>query len=101
MRSNFIAPELEDGFTDIVFPELPEGESRSAIGNIKHSGSEWARRNPGNRGPEAKSRLENRASDQLPTWGGKGKANWDQKENRSGPYGGGKGGGAGGKGGGG
>merc|ERR1719277_2846739 len=36
MRSNFIAPELEDGFTDIVFPELPEGESRAAIGNIKH-----------------------------------------------------------------
>merc|ERR1712039_526728 len=29
MRANFVAPELEDGFTSIEFPELPEAEAKA------------------------------------------------------------------------
>merc|ERR1719396_296966 len=35
MRANFVAPELEDGFTVLEFPELPERDSREHIKNIK------------------------------------------------------------------
>mmetsp|Transcript_144407 Transcript_144407/g.350632 ORF Transcript_144407/g.350632 Transcript_144407/m.350632 type:complete len:465 (-) Transcript_144407:222-1616(-) len=80
MRSNFIAPELEDGFTDIVYPELPEREARQMVSSIKSGGSDWTRRNPGQHGQAPKSRLESRSSDQLPAWKGKGKGNWDEKD---------------------
>merc|ERR1719428_569982 len=46
MRGNFVAPELEDGFTDIVYPELPERDAKEQIGKIKSGGSDWQRRNP-------------------------------------------------------
>mmetsp|Transcript_20137 Transcript_20137/g.55482 ORF Transcript_20137/g.55482 Transcript_20137/m.55482 type:complete len:503 (-) Transcript_20137:305-1813(-) len=80
MRANFVAPELEDGFTDIVYPEVPEREAREMIGKIKSGGSDWQRRNPGQHGNAPKSRLESRPTDQLPTWKGKGKGNWDEKD---------------------
>jgi len=80
MRANFVAPELEDGFTDIVYPELPERDARQTIQQVKSGGSDWARRNPGQKGQAPKSRLETRSSDQLPAWKGKGKGNWDEKD---------------------
>mmetsp|Transcript_46707 Transcript_46707/g.99918 ORF Transcript_46707/g.99918 Transcript_46707/m.99918 type:complete len:497 (-) Transcript_46707:303-1793(-) len=103
MRANFVAPELEDGFTELEWPELPETDSRQAIGNIKAGGAAWASRNPGQWGNTPKSKLETRDSSQIGT-GGKG---WGQAEkdkpDRSGPYskggGGGDGKGGGGKGG--
>merc|ERR1719471_2671390 len=50
MRANFAAPELEDGFTSIEFPELPERDARSMINEIRTGGSDWKRRNPGAKG---------------------------------------------------
>merc|ERR1711933_211546 len=38
MRANFVAPELEDGFTQVVYPELPESDARQAIASIKGKG---------------------------------------------------------------
>merc|ERR1719424_2097790 len=35
MRANFVAPELDDGFTELEWPELPEKDSRDSISNIK------------------------------------------------------------------
>merc|ERR1719265_1976586 len=46
MRANFVAPDLDDGFTEIEFPELPEKEARELIGKIKHHGMAWQRKNP-------------------------------------------------------
>merc|ERR1712039_806021 len=60
MRANFVAPELDDGFTELEWPELPESESRQMIVQIKSGGSDWTRRNPGRMGQQAKSRIENR-----------------------------------------
>merc|ERR1711981_761779 len=30
MRANFVAPEVDDGFTELEWPELPERDSRDA-----------------------------------------------------------------------
>merc|ERR1719401_1874352 len=60
MRANFVAPELEDGFSELSWPELPESDARQRINEIKSGGSDWAARNPGQHGQQAKSRLENR-----------------------------------------
>merc|ERR1712039_181234 len=46
MRANFVAPELEDGFTELEWPELPEREARHMIFEIRNGGREWKRRNP-------------------------------------------------------
>merc|ERR1719330_2221934 len=73
MRSNFVAPELEDGFTVLEFPELPEKDSREAISAIKSSGGDWARRNPGQWGQQPKSRLETRDPSQIGSGKGWGK----------------------------
>jgi len=62
MRANFIAPELDDGFTELEFPELPETEARQMITQIRNGGMEWKRRNPGagSWGNQPKSRIEMR-----------------------------------------
>merc|ERR1719272_1017431 len=58
MRANFVAPELDDGFTELEWPELPEPEARDAIWNVKNGGQQWAARNPGaGQGNVAKTRL--------------------------------------------
>merc|ERR1719453_882389 len=41
MRSNFVAPELDDGFTELEWPELPEREARQMIQEIKGGGKGW------------------------------------------------------------
>merc|ERR1719262_518691 len=47
MRANFVCPELEDGFDEIEWPELPEKESREMVGAVKGAGKDWRMRNPG------------------------------------------------------
>merc|ERR1712151_986430 len=100
MRANFVAPETDDGFTELEWPELPEKDSRDAIWNIKSGGQNVMARNPGAmQGQVPKSRIENRDASTIGKGAYKGKVN-DEKpkpwENRSSPYGGGGGGGAGG-----
>jgi len=46
MRAHFIAPQLEDGFTEISFTEFPEEEAREMIRQIRIDGLEWLRANP-------------------------------------------------------
>merc|ERR1719343_1328550 len=60
MRANFVCPELEDGFTELEWPELPETEARQRINEIRDGGTDWRARNPGQKGQQPKSRLENR-----------------------------------------
>lgn len=60
MRANFACPELEDGFTELEWPELPETEAKKRINEIRDGGTDWRARNPGQKGAQAKSRLENR-----------------------------------------
>ncbi|CAK0879959.1 unnamed protein product [Prorocentrum cordatum] len=60
MRANFVCPELEDGFTELEWPELPETEARKRITEIREGGTDWRARNPGQKGQQPKSRLENR-----------------------------------------
>jgi heterogeneous nuclear ribonucleoprotein U-like protein 1 len=76
MRSNFACPELEDGFTELEWPELPETDARQMVTQIRAGGGDWARRNPGARGMQAKSRLESRDASTIGKGCGK---NWDQK----------------------
>lgn len=83
MRSNFVAPELEDGFTVLEFPELPEKDSREAISAIKASGGDWARRNPGQWGQQPKSRLETRDPSQIGSGKGWGKGEKVEDKDRS------------------
>jgi len=96
MRANFVAPELEDGFTVLEFPELPEKDSREAIKHIKTGGQAWAQRNPGQKGQMPKSRLQDRDASMIGSGKGWGNAEKENKD-RGGPYskggGGGKGGG--------
>merc|ERR1712087_84915 len=101
MRANFVAPEADDGFTELEWPELPEKDSRDAIWNIKSGGQDISRRNPGAmQGQVPKSRIETRDASTIGKGAFKGKVN-DEKpkpwENRSSPYSspkyGGKGGG--------
>eukprot|EP00928_Gymnodinium_smaydae_P071831 TRINITY_DN55313_c0_g1_i1.p1 TRINITY_DN55313_c0_g1~~TRINITY_DN55313_c0_g1_i1.p1 ORF type:complete len:514 (-),score=94.72 TRINITY_DN55313_c0_g1_i1:180-1637(-) len=66
MRANFAAPDLDDGFTELEWPELPEKDSRDAIWQIQNGGSDWARRNPSATVVAPKSRLENRDAAELP-----------------------------------
>ena len=47
MRANFAIPELDDGFTNLEWPELPESDARAMINEIRSGGSIWKRRNPG------------------------------------------------------
>jgi len=109
MRANFVAPELEDGFTEVDWAELPESDARYAIRQIKAAGGDWARRNPGQWSQQPKGRLEDRESSQIGSGNGWGRAEKEKDASgRPGPYsgGGGKGegsgwGGKGGKGGGG
>lgn len=62
MRANFVAPQLEDGFNSLMFPDLPEKESRHIIADCKDKGKAWAQRNPqANWQNNPKSRVENRA----------------------------------------
>jgi len=78
MRANFIAPELEDGFTEIEFPELPEKDAREMIGKIKYHGSSWQQKNPwAGSGIAPKQRIESRDP---ASFKGAGK---DQKRTRS------------------
>merc|ERR1719343_997589 len=44
MRANFVAPELDDGFTELEWPELPESEAREMIREIKGGGKGWMAR---------------------------------------------------------
>jgi len=85
MRANFVAPELEDGFNALDFPELPERDSRERISNIKSGGSAWAQKNPGNFGQQPKTRLETRDPRQIGSGKGFGEAEKENKE-RGGPY---------------
>lgn len=81
MRANFVAPELEDGFTELEWPELPEREARERIQAIKGGGKGWQQRNPGQRGPEPKTRLENRDAATIgKNAKGKGGYDWDKKD---------------------
>jgi len=103
MRANFVAPELEDGFTEIVYPELPERDSKEVINESRDWGQQVNRRNPGSQnwsgGP--KSRLETRDASTIGK--GRGKVNDDEKPKNNagdrdrsrtpGPDGGGRGGG--------
>merc|ERR1712072_1326403 len=60
MRANFVAPDCEDGFTELEWPELPETDARDAIWNIKSGGQDWSRKNAGaGQGNIPKTRLEN------------------------------------------
>eukprot|EP00927_Polykrikos_kofoidii_P037758 TRINITY_DN3197_c0_g1_i6.p1 TRINITY_DN3197_c0_g1~~TRINITY_DN3197_c0_g1_i6.p1 ORF type:complete len:494 (+),score=92.90 TRINITY_DN3197_c0_g1_i6:64-1482(+) len=95
MRANFVAPELDDGFTGIEFPELPEAEAREKIANLKNSGDEWKRRNAGaDSGSTPKSRIENRDASTIGK--GWGKAETKPEKHGTPPYGKGGGGGGGG-----
>lgn len=109
MCSNFVAPEVDDGFTELEWPELPEKDARDTIWKVKNGGLDWARRNPGaGSGGVAKSRLENRDAATIGKNGMKGqKQPWDNSKkdwggpggparSRSPPGGGRGGGGAGG-----
>jgi len=60
MRANFSEPALEDGFTELCWPELPERDSKEAISKIRTDGADWKRRNPGQKGQAPKARIENR-----------------------------------------
>merc|ERR1712151_1462975 len=85
MRANFVAPELEDGFTELEWPELPEKDSKAKINAVKQGGQDWKWRNPGaGRGNEPKTRLENRDASSIGGKGWKGAAAWDQKSQSSG-----------------
>jgi len=89
MRSNFVAPELEDGFTELEFPEMPETDARQMINEVKSAGSDWARRNPGAKGQQPKSRLESRDPSAIGSGKGFGKeGNEKDKSDRPCPYGG-------------
>eukprot|EP00928_Gymnodinium_smaydae_P060791 TRINITY_DN4458_c1_g1_i1.p1 TRINITY_DN4458_c1_g1~~TRINITY_DN4458_c1_g1_i1.p1 ORF type:complete len:490 (-),score=122.74 TRINITY_DN4458_c1_g1_i1:237-1706(-) len=107
MRANFVAPELDEGFTELEWPELPEKEARDMIWTIKSEGGSWARRNPNaGSGNTPKPRLENRDASSVGKGGWKGrqdeKKNWGARDRSRSPRGGGggKGGGGGGWGGG-
>lgn len=79
MRANFTCPELKDGFTALMFPELPEKDSRQMIKTIADKGWEWKRRNPGaGKGNQPKSKLEGRDASSIGK-GAKGKGSWDDK----------------------
>merc|ERR1740120_237801 len=80
MRANFVAPELEDGFTVLEFPELPERDSREAIGGIRGQGGDWKMRNPGQHGQQPKNRLETRDASQIGS--GKGWGKGEKVENK-------------------
>merc|ERR1719188_431415 len=84
MRANFVAPELEDGFTHVEWPELPERDARERISSIKGKGGDWARRNPGMKGNQPKPRLENRDPAQIGSGKGWGKFE-KEKPDRDGP----------------
>lgn len=66
MRSNFVAPELEDGFTAIDWPELPQKDALQRISEIRSQGMNWSRANPnaGN-GGKPKPQLQFRTPDQI------------------------------------
>jgi heterogeneous nuclear ribonucleoprotein U-like protein 1 len=66
MRSNFVAPELEDGFTAINWPEIPQKDALQRINEIRSQGMNWSRANPnaGN-GSKAKPQLQFRTPDQI------------------------------------
>merc|ERR1719401_16901 len=88
MRGNFVAPELEDGFSEVQYIDLPERDARQIIGDGKGWAQDWARRNPGagTWGNNPKSRLETRDASTIGK--GRGKVNDDEKPNK-GPGGGG------------
>eukprot|EP00401_Gymnodinium_catenatum_P028284 CAMPEP_0117530618 /NCGR_PEP_ID=MMETSP0784-20121206/38435_1 /TAXON_ID=39447 /ORGANISM="" /LENGTH=445 /DNA_ID=CAMNT_0005326965 /DNA_START=21 /DNA_END=1354 /DNA_ORIENTATION=- len=88
MRANFVAPDLDDGFTEIEWPELPEKDARQMIHQIKSGGLDWSRRNPSaGSGNQPKSRLENRDASSIGAGKGWGKAekknNWGRDRSRS------------------
>eukprot|EP00929_Paragymnodinium_shiwhaense_P109149 TRINITY_DN754_c1_g1_i2.p1 TRINITY_DN754_c1_g1~~TRINITY_DN754_c1_g1_i2.p1 ORF type:complete len:480 (-),score=107.02 TRINITY_DN754_c1_g1_i2:208-1566(-) len=60
MRANFVAPELDDGFTELEWPELPDREARGMIASIKQAGQEWQKNPWAATGIAAKSRIEQR-----------------------------------------
>jgi len=99
MRANFVAPDLADGFTELVWPELPEREARQAIVQCKGGGKDWQRRNPhAGSGNQPKPRIENRDASTIGSGKGWGKPNkWEDTKrydrSRSPPRGGGGGGG--------
>lgn len=86
MRANFAAPELEDGFTDLEWPELPERDARAMMREIQQGGQDWRRRNPGaGKGQQPKGRLENRDSSSIGKgWQKGGPMKWDDKPNQGG-----------------
>merc|ERR1712118_419859 len=70
---------LKDGFTQLMFPELPEKDSRQMIKSMGDKGWEWKRRNPGaGKGNQPKSKIENRDASSIGK-GAKGKWSWDDK----------------------
>jgi len=66
MRANFAAPELEDGFTAIDWPEIPQKDAQQRISEIRSQGMNWSRSNPnaGN-GNQPKSQLQFRTPGQI------------------------------------
>jgi len=91
MRGNFVAPELEDGFTELEWPEMPESDARQAINEIRTGGRDWQVRNPGAKGQQPKSRLETRDGSQIGSGKGFGKEGNEKDKPGSSPYGGGGG----------
>merc|ERR1719486_244932 len=84
MRANFVAPELDDGFTHLEWPELPEREACQQIREIKGGGKGWAARNPNaGSGNTPKSRLESRDGSSVGSWKGKSRGPKDEKPDRS------------------
>merc|ERR1719453_1514794 len=80
MRANFVAPDLDDGFTELEWPELPEREATEMIREIKGGGKGWAARNPNaGSGNMPKSRLETRDGSNVGSWD-KGKGRGEKKE---------------------
>jgi len=79
MRGHFVAPELDDGFTELEWPELPERESREMIRQIKGEGKGWMSRNPNAESNVPKTRIETRDPSTIGSGRGLGENPKDEK----------------------